>query len=246
LMTLVAGMAIAVTGATRGIGRGIARVLSDEGADLVLVSRTHSDLSRLAAELAGENRRVVTVAGDVSDPQLPDLILRKATDAFGGIEGLVNNAGINEFAPIWQQTDAQFERVVATNLTAPFVLSRAFVRYWTSENIKGRIVNIGSVESEFAFPHQAPYAGTKGGLLQLTRAMALEMASVGIRVNQVDPGAIDTPMTGPFRERTVSEIPSNRLGTPEDIGQCVAFLLSERSDYVTGTKLVADGGYALQ
>jgi NAD(P)-dependent dehydrogenase (short-subunit alcohol dehydrogenase family) len=238
---------LVVTGAGRGIGRGIARLLAARGAAVVLVSRTASELDDLAAKLEAGGGRALAVPGDVADPSLPDRLLERATDAFGPVHGLVNNAGVDRFAPVWEQTDEQFDEVVATNLTGPFLFAQHFARYWTARGIGGVIVNVTSVEAEVAFPEQAPYAASKGGLTQLTRTFALELAGLGIRANAVGPGVTETEMT-PDRERqrAAERIPMGRLATPEEVARCVAFLLDDESSYVTGATLYVDGGFLLQ
>jgi NAD(P)-dependent dehydrogenase (short-subunit alcohol dehydrogenase family) len=238
---------VVVTGAGRGIGRGIARLLASRGAAVVLVSRTTHELDDLAGEVAAAGGRALAVPGDVTDPQLPVRILTQADAAFGAVHGLVNNAGVDRFAPIWDQTDQHFDEVVATNLTGPFLLSQHFARYWTARGIGGVIVNVTSVEAEVAFPDQAPYAATKGGLAQLTKTLALELAHAGIRVNAVGPGVTETEMTPDReRERAADRIPMGRLATPEEVGRAVAFLLGEDAAYVTGTTLYVDGGFLLR
>jgi NAD(P)-dependent dehydrogenase (short-subunit alcohol dehydrogenase family) len=246
-MSGLGGRCVVVTGAGRGIGRGIARLLAGRGAAVVLVSRTAQDLDELAGEIAAAGGRALAVPGDVTDPTLPDRVLTHAGAAFGAVHGLVNNAGVDRFAPVWDQTDQQFDEVVATNLTGPFLLCQAFARHWTARGVGGVIVNVTSVEAEVAFPDQAPYAATKGGLTQLTKTLALELAPAGIRVNAVGPGVTETEMTPDReRERAAERIPMGRLATPEEVGRAVAFLLGEDAAYVTGTTLYVDGGFLLR
>jgi NAD(P)-dependent dehydrogenase (short-subunit alcohol dehydrogenase family) len=241
------GRCVVVTGAGRGIGRGIARLLAAGGTAVVLVSRTAAELDALAGELEADGGRALAVPGDVADPALPDRVLERATAAFGAVDGLVNNAGAHRLGPVWEHTDEQFDRLVATNLTGPFLFSQAFGRYWLERRIAGRIVNLTSVETEVAFPEQAPYAATKGGLAQLTRTFALELAGGGVRVNAVGPGVADTEMTPDReRERAPERIPLGRLAEVEEVARCVAFLLDDESSYVTGTTLFVDGGFLLR
>ena len=246
-MSRLGDRCVVVTGAGRGIGRGIARLLASRGAAVVLVSRTAHELDDLAGEVAAAGGRALAVPGDVTDPRLPDRVLTQAEAAFGAVHGLVNNAGVDRFAPVWDQTDQQFDEVVATNLTGPFLLAQHFARSWTARGTGGVIVNVTSVEAEVAFPDQAPYAATKGGLTQLTKTLALELAHAGIRVNAVGPGVTETEMTPDReRERAADRIPMGRLATPEEVGRAVAFLLGEDAAYVTGTTLYVDGGFLLR
>jgi NAD(P)-dependent dehydrogenase (short-subunit alcohol dehydrogenase family) len=242
----LAGRCVAVTGAGRGIGRGIATLLAARGAAVLLVSRTAAELEELAGRIVAAGGRALALPGDVTDPELPARLLDRAEAAFGGVQALVNNAGVDRFAPLWEQPDDWFDEVVATNLTGPFLLSQALARRWVERGVAGRIVNVTSVETELAFPDQAPYAASKGGLAQLTRTFALELAGHGIRVNAVAPGVIETEMT-PDRERqrAPERIPAGRLGTAEEVARCVAFLLDDDASYVTGATLLADGGFTL-
>ena len=237
---------IVVTGAGRGIGRAIALSVLDAGASVVAASRTSADLASLRSEAGEHGDRVALVAADVTHPDTAERLLDASHDLAGGADGLVNNAGIDLFAPLWEQDDDAFDAVMATNLTAPFVLSCAFARAWIAAARPGAIVNIGSVEAEVAFPEQAPYAASKGGLRQLTAVLAVEWASLGIRVNAVAPGVIESPMTPDReRERAATRIPLGRLGRAEEIAHTVIHLLSGASSYTTGTTFTVDGGFVL-
>ena len=175
------------------------------------------------------------------------VLLDAAASLSGGADGLVNNAGLDIFAPIWDQDDDAFDSVIATNLTAPFVLSCAFARWWIAAERPGAIVNISSVEAEVAFPDQTPYAASKGGLRQLTAVLAVELAAARIRVNAVAPGVIDSEMT-PERERqrAAERIPLGRLGRADEVAGMVLHLLSDESSYVTGTTVNVDGGFVVK
>lgn len=232
---LLAGRVVAVTGGSRSIGRAVADRILAAGGSVVAASRSG------AGPVSG---RAVSIACDVTDDDAPERILTAALDRFGHIHGLVNNAGLIGFDDCWRQTDEHFDAVFATNLTAPFRISQRIARHWVASSSPGVIVNMCSVESDIAFPRQAAYSASKGGLLGLTRAMALDLAPYGIRVAAIGPGSIDTPMTGPYREESERRIPLGRLGEPREIGDTTVFLLSDLASYVTGTILYADGGYS--
>jgi NAD(P)-dependent dehydrogenase (short-subunit alcohol dehydrogenase family) len=234
------GRVVIVTGTSRGIGVGIAERLISAGARVLGVSRT-------AGEETAENAAFVRLACDVTAEEAPELILAGALAAFSRVDGLVNNAGLLIESPCWEQTDAELQDTLELNLTAPFRLSQRLAAHWVAEEAGGVIVNVCSVESQVAWvdPPHAAYAASKGGLLGLTRAMALELAPRGIRVVAVGPGVISTDMT-PDSPSSAEAIPlANRLGTPEEIGEVTAFLISDAARYITGEILYADGGYLL-
>lgn len=236
-----------LTGAGRGIGKGIATTLAERGYDLVITSRTREDLegTRRLVEEAGGSATVVVA--DLKDPSTPSLLLNTALDRYGRLDGLVNNAAVNFFAPFWTQLEINLDETIATNLTAPFFLCQAAANYWVDNGLAGAIVNISSAEDTIAYPEQVPYACSKGGLLSMTKVLALEWGPLGIRVNAVSPGSVDTEMTPDvYRQEAPKLMPIGRLGRPEDIGACVFFLLSDDAAFVTGTALYADGGYMLQ
>ena len=236
-----------LTGAGRGIGKGIAVTLAERGYDLVVTSRTAEDLERTRLSVEEVGASAATVAADLKDPDTPSLLVQTALDRYGRLDGLVNNAAVNIFAPFWTQSDRNLDEIIETNLTAPFFLCRAAANHWVSEGLGGAIVNISSAEDTIAYPEQVPYACSKGGLLSLTKVLALEWGPLGIRVNAVSPGSVDTEMTPDiYRQEAPELMPIGRLGKPRDIGACVFFLLSDDAAFVTGTALYADGGYMLQ
>jgi NAD(P)-dependent dehydrogenase (short-subunit alcohol dehydrogenase family) len=241
------GHCVVITGAGRGIGRQLAVMALEAGAAVVATSRTPGDLELLASEASEHAHRLSVVAADVTDEATGPHLLDAAASLAGGADGLVNNAGLDIFAPIWDQDDEAFDRVIATNLTAPFLLSCAFARAWIAAERRGAIVNISSVEAEVAFPDQVPYAASKGGLRQLTAVLAIEWAAAGIRVNAVAPGVIDSEMTpARERERAAERIPLGRLGRAEEVASMVLHLLSDSASYVTGTTVAVDGGFLVK
>ena len=240
------GRVAIVTGAGGGIGRGIAVTLAERGYRLVLTSRTALDLERTRELVEEAGSSGVVVVADLMDPGTPSLLLRSALDSFGRVDGLVNNAALNIFTPFWDQTDRNLDDMIETNLTAVFFLCQEVANHWVRHGSTGAIVNISSAEDTIAYPDQVPYASTKGGLLSVTKVLALELGPSGIRVNAVSPGSVDTEMTPDiYRREAPKLIPLGRLGKPEEIGACVSFLLSDDAAYVTGTSIYADGGYML-
>jgi NAD(P)-dependent dehydrogenase (short-subunit alcohol dehydrogenase family) len=241
------GRVVIVTGSGRGIGRGIALSLAARGCRLIVTSRTPEDLDPLVSEIENSGSSATAVVAELRDPATPKRLVEASLDQYGRIDGLVNNAGVNRLAPFWLQPDQYLDEIIDTNLTVPFFLSLAVARHWIDAGVKGSIVNISSTEDRIAYPEQAPYAASKGGLRTLTRLLALEFAEHDIRVNAVSPGSIDTEMTvGDIRDKAAELIPAGRLGAPSEVGACVAFLLSDDSSYVVGASLLADGGYVLQ
>jgi NAD(P)-dependent dehydrogenase (short-subunit alcohol dehydrogenase family) len=216
-----------------------------------------SRLLAAGARVVGASRRggegpsdgaSLSIRLDVTAPNAADTALTAALDRFGRLDVLVNNAGINLSADCWEQSDSDWEAMLATNLTAPFLLSQCVARHWVEAERPGVIINICSIESEVGWrsPPQAGYAVTKGALLGLTRAAALELAEYGVRVVGIAPGVIRSSMTTPDVTEVEATIPlGNRIGTPEEIGDAVVYLASDRASYITGEMLVVDGGYAL-
>lgn len=232
------GRVVVVTGSSRGIGAGIASCLLAAGARVLGVSRTPP---------VDRDERLAWLECDLLADDATERVIVGALDAYGRVDALVNNAGLLLPGACWRQSDAELDAMIELNLTAPFRLSQRFARHWIDHGARGAILNICSIESEVAWadPPQAAYAATKGGLLGLTRALALELAEYGIRVLAIGPGAIATAMTADS-ESVRAAIPlGHRLGTPAEIGELTAFLLSDAASYVTGEIVYADGGYLL-
>jgi NAD(P)-dependent dehydrogenase (short-subunit alcohol dehydrogenase family) len=237
------GQVVVITGTSRGIGRAIGERCLEAGALVLGVSRH---------EVPGLTRRrgYAHSTLDVTAAASSEIVLQTAIDAFGRVDALVNNAGVLIPGNCWEYPDGAWNKSVAVNLKAPFMLSERFARHWVSASAKGVILNMCSLESEIAWksPPQVGYAATKGALLGLTRAMALDFAAHGIRVVAIGPGVIETGVSGmaaPLGEAMRQSIPLGRLGTPEEVGDLAVFLLSERAAYVTGEIVFADGGYRL-
>ena len=231
-----------MTGTSQGIGAGIAAAIVAAGASVVGVSRRPITPRGLDAE------SFLAVRADVTSRNGPQVALDRAVDRFGRVDALVNNAGIHRSAPCWEQSDDDFDSMFDVNVTAPFRFSQRFAQHWVDTGQSAVILNLCSVESDVGWldPPQAVYAATKGGLLGLTRAFALDLSSYGIRCVAVGPGAIDTGMSEDDRAATEARIPlGNRYGSPGEIGDAAVFLLSDAARYITGEILYVDGGYRL-
>lgn len=234
-----------VTGASGGIGAAIATALHQQGARVTLSGRNAQALERLAAQL-GAHSTIAPVALD--DDDAPQTLLQKATEAMGGVDMLINNAGITDDTLVLRMQDAQWDQVINVNLRATFRLTRAFLRPMIKARF-GRVVTITSIVGATGNPGQANYAASKAGLEGMTRSLAREVATRGITLNCIAPGLIDTAMaedlTPNARAALQANIPTGALGRPEDVAAGVAYLCSDEAGYVTGQTLHINGGMAM-
>jgi NAD(P)-dependent dehydrogenase (short-subunit alcohol dehydrogenase family) len=239
-----------VTGGGRGIGRGIAEIFAEEGADVAVNYATQPDKAEEVAQwIRDKGRRAITVKADVSNRAEVEAMMEKAWAELGPIDILVNNAGIETIVPFLELKDEQWTRLVDVNLRGPWLCSQVFCRRAIAEKRKGAIVHLGSVQAQRSIPGRTHYAPTKLGLEALTRNMSTEVAPLGIRVNCVHPGLIETDMTDWVMKSPdllpgiLAGISLGRAGQPREIGTVVAFFASEEASYLTGQSIHVEGGW---
>jgi len=237
-----------ITGAAQGIGAACARRLAADGAAVAVWDVDEARGSALAAELDTDGRRALFCRCDVSRKTAVDDALAATLRTFGRVDALVNNAGLFKAADFLDISEADWDTVIAVNLKGAFLVAQAVARAMAGSG-GGAIVNMSSVNGTLAIPDIASYNVSKGGINQLTRAMALALVDKGIRVNAVAPGTIATELarsavltSDAARARIMSRTPMGRLGEPAEVADVVAFLLSDASSYVTGEIVVVDGG----
>jgi NAD(P)-dependent dehydrogenase (short-subunit alcohol dehydrogenase family) len=244
------GKVALITGASRGIGKGIAEVFAEEGADVAVNYITSGQAAEdVAAAIRCNGRRAITVKADVANRQEVETMIDRVWTELGPIDVLVNNAGIETIVPFLDLTDEQWTRLTDVNLRGDWLCSQVYCRRAVTEKRKGNIVMIGSIQAGKVLPGRTHYAPTKLGLEALTRNMSAEMTPLGIRVNCVHPGLIDTDMTAWVMKRPdllpgiLSQISLGRPGEPREIGTVVAFFASDEASYLTGQSIHVDGGW---
>jgi NAD(P)-dependent dehydrogenase (short-subunit alcohol dehydrogenase family) len=244
------GKVALITGASRGIGKGIAEVFAEEGADVAVNYVASGQAAEdVAAWVRCKGRRAMTVKADVACRNAVESMVNQVWNELGPIDVLVNNAGIESIVPFLDLTDDQWTRLVDVNLRGEWLCSQVYCRRVIAEGRQGNIVMIGSIQAGKVLPGRTHYAPTKLGLEALTRNISAEMTPQGIRVNCVHPGLIDTDMTAWVMKRPdllpgiLSQISLGRAGEPREIGKAVAFFASDDSSYLTGQSIHVDGGW---
>jgi NAD(P)-dependent dehydrogenase (short-subunit alcohol dehydrogenase family) len=248
----LAGKTALITGASKGLGKAMATALANEGATVVLVSRDATKLNEAAAEIRTNGGRAEVIVADVANETQVAALREEFTRRVSPrLHILVNNAGVNLRKPVTDFTLEEWNGVMNTNVTSVFLMCRAFVPLMKGQNY-GRIIQMTSIMSHVALPGRTLYAASKTALLGFTRSLALELAPEKITVNGISPGVFATEMNLPLTTNAelsaqfLSKIPLGRWGTPEEIGKLAAYICSEEAGFITGTDIVADGGWTAQ
>jgi glucose 1-dehydrogenase len=243
------GKTVLITGGSQGIGQGIAFRLAEEGADIAIDYVGNSEAAdATVAQIEKRGRRALAIEADISSVDHIHSMMKQAVDSFGGVDVLINNAGVEKHASIWEATEHDYDLVLTINLKGAFFASQAFVQHRMAVKKPGKIINISSVHEELPFPHFTSYCASKGGMKMMMRNLAIELAPYGITVNNIAPGAIETPINSallndPPKLKTLLEnIPLARLGQVSDVAGVAAFLASRDADYITAATVVVDGG----
>jgi glucose 1-dehydrogenase len=238
-----------VTGSDQGIGQAIALRLAEEGADVAVNYRKNRDgAEETRGQIERMGRLAVSIQADVGQPGEARRLVQAAVTSLGFIDILVNNAGIEKNAAFLDVAEEDYRAVIEVNLSAPFFATQEFARHRRDVKGGGKAINISSVHEELPFPHFTAYCMAKGGLKMMMRNLSIELAPLGITVNNVAPGAIQTPINQKLLsdpkllEPLLANIPLRRLGQPSDVAGVAAFLASADADYITGATFVVDGG----
>jgi NAD(P)-dependent dehydrogenase (short-subunit alcohol dehydrogenase family) len=243
----LAGRVAIVTGGGRGLGRAFALALAEAGADVALAARSIGDIERVATEVEELGRRALAAPTDVTDAAAVERLVERVLSELGDLDILVNNSGITHSAPLLETSPEEWDRVVATNLRGCFLCMRAAGRHFADRRA-GKVINVASNFAFMGVPNFASYCASKAAIVNLTRAAAIEWAGVGVQVNALAPGYVETDMNAAARSdeelnaKILRQIPTRRMARPEELGPLVVYLASTASDFMTGETLVFDGG----
>ncbi len=243
------GKVAVVTGAGKGIGKATALALAEAGADVVLAARTGSLLEEAAEEVRSKGRKALPIPTDVTEKAAVERLMTSTVEQLGGLHILVNNAGIMAPAPLIEQTEADWDRVMAVNLKGMFLCTQAAGRRMI-EGKYGKIINMASTGGIIAGPKNASYHASKAAIIHFTRAAAIEWIRYNINVNAIGPGSVDTELVDQFiqgrnREVMLKGVPIRRIADPREIAHLAVFLASDLSGYMVGEHVVIDGGLTI-
>ena len=248
-MSSLSGRVAIVTGASKGIGAGVAKGLAAAGASVVVnYSSAKEDAQRVVADIAKAGGKAIAVQGDISKPMDIARLFAETAKAYGTLDVLVNNAGVFEFEPLEAVTEREFHREFNINVLGPILATQEAVKHFGPRG--GSVINISSIASTSAVPNSVVYSATKGALDAVTRVLAHELAPRKIRVNTIAPGGVETEGTrrigmigSDMEKKIISETPLGRIGQPEDIARVAVFLASDDSGWITGERITAAGGW---
>jgi glucose 1-dehydrogenase len=242
-----------ITGSSSGIGSAIALAFAEEGAAVAVDYRSHpGEAKEIVDQVESSGGKAISVHADVSSPEDVKNLIQKAVEEFGRLDVMVNNAGTEEKIPFLETPLDVWNRIISVNLTGAWLGCQEAARQIVNQGGSGRIINVSSVHEDLPMPTNSPYCAAKGGLRMLMRTIAVELAPHNITVNNVAPGAVDTPMDAPLKEdanqmqKLLSEIPLRRMGRPAEVASLVVYLASDDAAYVTGSTFVIDGGMMRQ
>lgn len=238
-----------VTGGGSGIGRAVCLAFAREGADVGVADVSLEGAEATAQEVRKNGRKAAALRVDVADPAAVPAMVKQAVAALGRIDMLINSAGVREIVPFLQLPFAEWQRVIAINLTGTFLCSQAVAQHFVAQGKGGKIVNLASVAGLMAVPNRAAYVSSKHAVVGLTKEMAMELADKNIQVNAVAPGVVETAMTASYFDKpeivaALNRVhPAGRWAQPEEIAHLILFLASSEADFITGATFPIDGGF---
>lgn len=243
------GKVVVITGASKGLGKAMAIRFGEEKAKVVVNYRsTKKDLDEIVQKIKACGGDAITVQADISKEEDVKRLIKETVEAFGTLDVMINNAGMENEVPSHELSLEDWNKVISTNLTGCFLGSREAIKYMIDHQIKGSVINMSSVHEQIPWPHFVHYAASKGGVKLMSETLALEYAPKGIRVNNICPGAINTPINEEkfndpkAKQQVLDLIPMGYIGKPEEVAACAVWLASKEASYVTGLSLFVDGG----